>query len=231
MSSTEQTPVVMPAIVDRDPVMFAIGTEGSAPVLARQSKADVEAMLPLRFWSLRAIGQRISSGVERYRRIPRRDFLKRFYQPERIQAAGSDEAIKAVSKHYFRNTKGRTRSGLWRHSLARVKAADYLPEARRFLHEAEVIIDRLVGKGVLELARREAKFIDVGKKGFGAQVTQDKINEHLIREALAGWKVVRLKGGDPSVFGRLDDSQRLLKPALIARLLMARVSRGGCSQS
>ena len=79
-------------------------------------------------------------------------------------------------------------------------------KARRLIHEAEVIIyDRLVGKGVLELARREAKFINVGKKGFGAHVTQDVINEHLVREAQAGLKVVRLKGGDPSVFGRLDE--------------------------
>ena len=148
--------------------------------------------------------------------------MKAFFKPERIQAAGSDEAIKAsLEALLLQHLEAEPEAG----SVAFVGAGPGDPElltlkARRHIHEAEVIIyDRLVGKGVLELARREAKFIDVGKKGFGAQVTQDKINEYLVREALAGWKVVRLKGGDPSVFGRLTrSSQRSLKPALIARL-------------
>jgi uroporphyrin-III C-methyltransferase/precorrin-2 dehydrogenase/sirohydrochlorin ferrochelatase len=79
-------------------------------------------------------------------------------------------------------------------------------KARRLIHEADVVVyDRLVGSEVLELARREAKFISVGKKGFGPAVSQNEINAHLIREATRGAFVVRLKGGDPSLFGRLDE--------------------------
>ena len=79
-------------------------------------------------------------------------------------------------------------------------------KARCLIHEADVVVyDRLVGSEVLELARREAKFISVGKKGFGPAVSQSEINAHLIREATRGAFVVRLKGGDPGLFGRLDE--------------------------
>ena len=77
-------------------------------------------------------------------------------------------------------------------------------KARRLIHEADVVVyDRLVGSEVLELARREAKFISVGKKGFGPAVSQQEINAHLVREAAAGLLVVRLKGGDPWYYSGL----------------------------
>ena len=217
LDRTDACDFITPAIVDRDPVVVAIGTEGSAPVLARQIKADVEAMLPAELGRFARLANAFRSKVRALPEgLPRRNFWKAFFKPERIQAAGGDEAIKAslealLSQHLTAEPEAG--------SVAFVGAGPGDPElltlkARRHIHEAEVIIyDRLVGKGVLELARREAKFIDVGKKGFGAQVTQDKINEHLVREAHAGWKVVRLKGGDPSVFGRLDEELAALAEA------------------
>ena len=217
LDRTDACDFITPAIVDRDPVVVAIGTEGSAPVLARQIKADVEAMLPAELGRFARLANAFRSKVRALPEgLPRRNFWKAFFKPERIQAAGSDEAIKAsLEALLLQHLEAEPEAG----SVAFVGAGPGDPElltlkARRHIHEAEVIIyDRLVGKGVLELARREAKFIDVGKKGFGAQVTQDKINEHLVREALAGWKVVRLKGGDPSVFGRLDEELAALAEA------------------
>ncbi len=217
LDRTDACDFITPAIVDRDPVVVAIGTEGSAPVLARQIKADVEAMLPAELGRFARLANAFRSKVRALPEgLPRRNFWKAFFKPERIQAAGSDEAIKASLEALLaRHLEAEPEAG----SVAFVGAGPGDPElltlkARRHIHEAEVIIyDRLVGKGVLELARREAKFIDVGKKGFGAQVTQDRINEHLVREALAGWKVVRLKGGDPSVFGRLDEELAALAEA------------------
>ena len=217
LDRTEACDFITPAIVDRDPVVVAIGTEGSAPVLARQIKADVEAMLPAELGRFARLANAFRSKVRALPEgLPRRNFWKAFFKPERIQAAGTDEAIKASLEALLsQHLQAEPEAG----SVAFVGAGPGDPElltlkARRHIHEAEVIIyDRLVGKGVLELARREAKFIDVGKKGFGAQVTQDKINEHLVREACAGWKVVRLKGGDPSVFGRLDEELAALAEA------------------
>ena len=209
LDRTEACDFITPAIVDRDPVVVAIGTEGSAPVLARQIKADIEAMLPD---DLGRFARLANAFRARVRALPeglaRRKFWRDVFKPERMVASASDTAIR---QDFEALLERHMRSEPERGSVAFVGAGPGDPElltlkARRLIHEAEVVIyDRLVGKGVLELARREAKFIDVGKKGFGAHVTQNVINEHLIREAQAGLKVVRLKGGDPSVFGRLDE--------------------------
>ena len=209
LDRTDACDFITPAIVDRDPVVVAIGTEGSAPVLARQIKADIEAMLPA---DLGRFARLASAFRERVRALPeglaRRKFWRDVFKPKRLAAESSDEVIQ---QEFERLLERHMRIEPEQGSVAFVGAGPGDPElltlkARRLIHEAEVIIyDRLVGKGVLELARREAKFIDVGKKGFGTHVTQDVINEHLVREAQAGLKVVRLKGGDPSVFGRLDE--------------------------
>ena len=75
-------------------------------------------------------------------------------------------------------------------------------KARRIIHEADVVVyDRLVGSEILDLARKEAKFISVGKKGFGPAVSQQSINAHLVREASRGLLVVRLKGVIPGYLG------------------------------
>ena len=87
-------------------------------------------------------------------------------------------------------------------------------KARRLLHEADVVIhDRLVPPAILELARREALIKEVGKKAFGAAWKQADINALMVRHARAGATVVRLKGGDPAVFGRLDEEVEALEAA------------------
>jgi uroporphyrin-III C-methyltransferase/precorrin-2 dehydrogenase/sirohydrochlorin ferrochelatase len=79
-------------------------------------------------------------------------------------------------------------------------------KARKALDKADVVIhDRLVAPEILELARREAIVIDAGKEGFGPSMTQERINELIVEHALDGHHVVRLKAGDPTVFGRLDE--------------------------
>jgi len=79
-------------------------------------------------------------------------------------------------------------------------------KARRALDEADVIIhDRLITSGVLELARREATLIDAGKEGFGPSMTQDDVSALIVKHARAGAQVVRLTGGDVTMFGRLDE--------------------------
>ena len=240
LDRTDACDFITPAIVDRDPVVIAIGTEGSAPVLARQIKADIEAMLPA------GLGRfaRLANGFRtRVRALPegfaRRNFWRDAFKAERLVANASDEVIRQDFEALLeRHIQSEPEPG----SVAFVGAGPGDPElltlkARRLIHEAEVVIyDRLVGKGVLELARREAKFIDVGKKGFGVHVTQDVINEHLVREAQAGFKVVRLKGGDPSVFGRLDEelaalSEYGIKSSVVPGITSASAGAASLKQS
>ena len=210
LDKPEECDFITPAVVDRDPVVVAIGTEGTAPVLARQIKADIEVMLPQHLGRLaraaQSFRQRVSEALSPGR--PRRQFWKAFFKLAMPHSENTGQELQAslrslLSQHeQLTPPQGR---------IAFVGAGPGDPElltmkARRLIHEADVVVyDRLVGSEVLELARREAKFVSVGKKGFGLAVSQNEINAHLIREATRGAFVVRLKGGDPGLFGRLDE--------------------------
>ena len=170
LDRTDACDFITPAIVDRDPVVVAIGTEGSAPVLARQIKADIEAMLPAGVGRFARLANAFRARV---RALPeglaRRKFWRDAFKPERMVADKSDEVIRQDFEALLeRHLRLEPEHG----SVAFVGAGPGDPElltlkARRLIHEAEVIIyDRLVGEGVLELARREAKFINVGKKAL-----------------------------------------------------------------
>ncbi len=206
---------ITPAIVDRDPVTVAIGTEGAAPVLARKIKAEVEAMLPATLGRLALIGQAFRERVEALDSRARRAFWTRFYferGPLALQA-GEDaaraelDAMLAEGQAPQSGVVHLVGSGPGDPELLTLKA-------RRLLHEADVVIhDRLVPQAILELARREAEIIEVGKTAFGPSWKQDDICALIVSHALAGNTVVRLKGGDPAVFGRLDDEIEALEAA------------------
>ena len=201
---------ITPAIVDRDPVTIAIGTEGAAPVLARAIKADLEERLPQTLGTLARIGKtfRKASYALPFGR-PRRDFWRAFYfdaGPKAV-AEGEEHVLPALNALLDTHLTKPARAG----HVAFVGGGPGDPElltlkARRALDEADVVIyDRLITPEILELARREALMIDVGKEGFGPSTAQDHINSLLVAHAKTGAQVVRLKSGDATVFGRLDE--------------------------
>lgn len=213
---------ITPAIVDRDPVTVAIGTEGAAPVLARAIKADLEGRLPQRLGTLARIGKGFRKMADA---LPmgraRRDFWSEFYFKAGPQAhdvdgeTGVELAIDDLLQAHLssRSTEGR---------VDLVGAGPGDPElltmkARRALDEADVVIyDRLVAPEILELARREATLIEAGKIGFGPSMPQEAINDLMVDHAASGGHVVRLKSGDPTVFGRLDEEIEALEAAGIS---------------
>lgn len=210
VDNLEGSQFITPAIVDRDPVTIAIGTEGAAPVLARAIKTDLEARLPARLGPLARLGKafrRVAEALPHGR--ARRDFWADWYFREGPRAiADSEDAAQAALDDLLADHLARKdRPG----HVAFVGAGPGDPElltlkARRALDEADVVIhDRLVGPGILDLARREALMIDAGKEGFGPSMTQERINALIVDHAKTGAQVVRLKGGDPTVFGRLDE--------------------------
>lgn len=201
---------ITPAIVDRDPVTVAIGTEGAAPVLARAIKADLEERLPATLGKLARIGKGFRRMAEA---LPfgraRRDFWRDYYfntGPRAIVEGENrvEESLDALLNDHLNRS---ARPG----HVAFVGGGPGDPElltlkARRALDEADVVIyDRLISAEILELARREAVMIDVGKEGFGPATSQQTINDLLIEHGRAGAQVVRLKSGDATVFGRLDE--------------------------
>lgn len=210
VDNLQDSQFITPAIVDRDPVTVAIGTEGAAPVLARAIKADLEERLPTGLGTLARVGKTFREMVER---LPfgarRRDFWSDYYFNEgpRALTQGEDALQDTLDDLLARHEAKIDAPG----HVAFVGAGPGDPElltlkARRLLHEADVVIhDGLVPDAIIDLARREANIIPVGKTGYGAHTPQGDINALLVEHAEQGAKVVRLKGGDPVVFGRLDE--------------------------
>jgi uroporphyrin-III C-methyltransferase/precorrin-2 dehydrogenase/sirohydrochlorin ferrochelatase len=206
---------ITPAIVDRDPVTVAIGTEGAAPVLARKIKAEVEAMLPATLGLLTRIGQGFRDRVEGLDSKARRLFWTRYYfergplalEAGRQAATDELETMLAEGETTPRGVVHLVGAGPGDPELMTLKA-------RRLLHEADVVVhDRLVPEAILELARREAEILEVGKTAFGPSWKQEDINALIVGHARKGRTVVRLKGGDPAVFGRLDEEVEALEAA------------------
>ena len=212
---------ITPALVDRDPVVIAIGTERTAPVLARSIKARVEAMLPPATGRLARIANAYRRRVAKLAGTKRRALWARYFGGEgeaALQAGGNHAVARRLEALIEDVVHDAPREG----SVALVGAGPGDPElltrkAQRLLNEADVVVhDRLVGPGVLELARREARLIEVGKTGFGVSWKQADIDALIVAEARKGARVVRLKGGDPAVFGRLDEEVAALREAAIA---------------
>ena len=210
VDNLEDSQFITPAIVDRDPVVIAIGTEGAAPVLARAIKADLEEKLPSTLGTLARIGKtfrKMSYNLPFGR--ARRDFWRDYYfnaGPSAI-AEGLEAVQPALDALLDDHLTREARVG----HIAFVGAGPGDPElltlkARKALDEADVVIyDRLISPEILELARREAIMLDVGKEGFGPSTPQETINDLLVEHGLTGAQVVRLKSGDSTVFGRLDE--------------------------
>ncbi len=202
---------ITPAIVDRDPVTVAIGTEGAAPVLARAIKADLEERLPATLGTLARLGKAFRRAVDI---LPigrrRRGFWADYYftvGPRTFESGGEGEINNALQDLLIKHQSNHDCEG----HVAFVGAGPGDPDlltlkARKALDTADVVIhDRLVTPEILELARREAILIDAGKEGFGPSMSQDAINALIVTHARTGAQVVRLKGGDPTIFGRLDE--------------------------
>jgi len=216
VDNLQDSAFITPAIVDRDPVTVAIGTEGAAPVLARAIKKDLEDRLPVRLGLLAKIGKAFRPMAEK---LPfgraRRLFWADYYFGEGQRFDDPSEALDALlTKHLEQDdTQGH---------VAFVGAGPGDPEfltlnARTALDKADVVIyDRLVTPGILELCRREAIMLDVGKTGFGPSTSQGDINALIVKHAQSGAQVVRLKSGDPTVFGRLDEEIEAIEAENIA---------------
>jgi uroporphyrin-III C-methyltransferase/precorrin-2 dehydrogenase/sirohydrochlorin ferrochelatase len=179
-------------------------------VLARAIKADLEERLPQSLGTLARIGKtfRTAANALPFGRA-RRDFWREYYFNAGPKAMSDSEerVIPALDALLDAHLSKTAREG----HVAFVGGGPGDPElltlkARRALDEADVVIyDRLISPEILELARREATMIDVGKEGFGTHTSQEFINALLVEHAEAGAQVVRLKSGDPTVFGRLDE--------------------------
>jgi uroporphyrin-III C-methyltransferase / precorrin-2 dehydrogenase / sirohydrochlorin ferrochelatase len=208
---------IFPAIIDRSPVIVAVSSAGHAPVLARQLREQIEALLPGRLGALaRFLGRRRSPLHERLPAAARRGFWERVIGgPVATRVLNGDEAgaerelgreLRAAQRN-----NGRPASGEVYLIGAGPGDADLLTlRALQLLQQADVILyDRLVSDQVLARARRDAERVFVGKES-GERGQQEHIHQLMVRLASEGKRVARLKGGDPFVFGRGGEEVEVL---------------------
>jgi uroporphyrin-III C-methyltransferase / precorrin-2 dehydrogenase / sirohydrochlorin ferrochelatase len=237
VDEAEISTFIVPSIVDRDPVVIAIGTEGTAPVLAQGIRSKIDALLPQKLGSLARAAATLRERVAKI--VPagnrRRSFWQEYFfgGPRDAflcgDAASYELALGDAIYAEAKPAKGR---------VSIVGAGPGDPElltlkAHRKIQEADVIVhDRLVSPAILEMARRDAVRIPVGKKGYEPSPKQNEINDILYREAAKGLHVVRLKGGDPYVFGRGGEEQASLTAKGIAVDVVPGITAAlGCAAS
>lgn len=199
--------VIFPSIIDRSPVQIAISTSGTAPVMARLLRGKVEALVPAAYGQLATLAEKFRSRVKQ--KFPSDNSRRRFWEQvfegpvaETVFKGNLPEAEKMLLD-------------LFASEQPSVAGEVYLvgggpgdPElltfkALRLMQQADVVLyDRLVSKPVLDLVRRDAERIFVGKTAGDHPVSQETINAKLVELASAGHRVLRLKGGDPFIFGR-----------------------------
>jgi uroporphyrin-III C-methyltransferase/precorrin-2 dehydrogenase/sirohydrochlorin ferrochelatase len=198
---------IMPSIVERAPVIVAVSSGGASPVLARLLRARLESLIPAGYGRLAALAAAFREQVKaRFRPSERRRFWERVLQgpiAELVFSGRDDEARTALEK-----TLGDTRLAFSGGEVSLIGAGPGDPDlltfrALRLMQQADVVVyDRLVSQPVLDLVRLEAERIYAGKERASHALPQEDINHLLIRLAREGKRVVRLKGGDPFIFGR-----------------------------
>jgi uroporphyrin-III C-methyltransferase/precorrin-2 dehydrogenase/sirohydrochlorin ferrochelatase len=199
-------------IVNRSPVVIGISTAGVAPVLGQAIRAKIEALLhpALAAWAAAAARLRARINVRFAMGPARRDAWRRFADRALAARAAPTQTDLSAGERIVSITGG---------SVALVGAGPGDPElltlkALRALQSADIILyDRLVSPEILELARREARRMLVGKGGNGPRCRQDDINALMVKLARGGQRVVRLKGGDPMVFGRAAEEIEICRSA------------------
>lgn len=210
---------ITPALVDRSPVAVSIGTEGSSPGLARALKSDLESRLPSDLGETARTIKTLRDALKQ----DEPDIAKRQALWAKVLGSGLGDYASldsdAVTTRYnaVRQTSERTESkGGYVHIVgAGPGDPDLLTVgALRVMHSADVVIyDRLVSEEVLSLCRREAEYIYVGKIPGGVSTRQEEINRIMVEKAQSGATVVRLKSGDPLVFGRAEEEFAALDSA------------------
>ncbi|MEJ0091937.1 MAG: siroheme synthase CysG [Methylocella sp.] len=209
------------AIVDRSPLVIAISTDGASPILAQALRGRIEAMLPgaIKLWvsaakawrePLRALGLPAKTRRRFWELFNAKAFASR--------AAGPSDGAFAKLLAEVESSAPMATQG----SVALVGAGPGDPElltlkALRLLQSADAVLyDDLVAPAIIEMARREAEKIPVGKRGYQPSCKQDRIISLMISLASEGKRVVRLKGGDPMIFGRATEEIAALRAAGIA---------------
>jgi uroporphyrin-III C-methyltransferase/precorrin-2 dehydrogenase/sirohydrochlorin ferrochelatase len=237
MDDLQHSTFIFPAIVDRGDVVVAIGTGGASPVVARRVREHIEAILPARIGDLATfIGRWRKSIHGRIAEFPlRRRFWERVVDGPigaLVLAGRNDEAEAALQDIADPSAFAGAQAGRAEGKVTLVGAGPGDPDlltikALRALQDADIIFyDELVSPEILDRARRDAARVPVGRRVGKPGIGQDAINNLLIDAAQSGQRAVRLKGGDPFVFGRGGEEVEALRDAGVAYSVIPGITAG-----
>ena len=225
---------IFPSIIDRSPVLIAISSFGTAPVLARRLREKLEALLPHHLGPLAELVGRFRNRVKAKITgfAARRQFWEQVFDSDVVRDVQANQLQSAAQRLEQLLDKPQRQSG----EVYVVGAGPGDPElltlkALQLMQQADVVVyDYLVSPQIMELVRRDAEKICVGKKAGAHSVPQQDTNQLLVDLALAGKKVCRLKGGDPFIFGRGAEEIEALLPHHIAFQVVPGVTAAaGCA--
>lgn len=205
----EKCRFIVPSIVDRSPLMIAISSGGHAPVLARHLRARIEAWLPHGYGVLARLAGELREQVKQ--RFAGQERARRRFWESALDGAAAEKALagdEAGARAELENALASADASLQSGAVYLVGAGPGNPDlltfrALRLMQKADVVLyDNLVSPAIVELVRRDAERIYVGKKASDHALAQEEINQLLVKLAQEGKTVLRLKGGDPFIFGR-----------------------------
>jgi uroporphyrin-III C-methyltransferase / precorrin-2 dehydrogenase / sirohydrochlorin ferrochelatase len=227
---------IMPSIVDRSPMVVAVSTGGSSPVLARLMRSRLESLIPAGYGRLADLAKRFRDKVKQRISDPRDrkifwENVLRSGVAERVFSGHTEEANVVLEKALASTDPAGPMGEVYLVGGGPGDPDLLTFRALRLMQQADVVVyDRLVAKAILEMTRRDAERIYVGKEANNHAMRQEDINELLAKLAKEGKRVVRLKGGDPFIFGRGgEEIDTLAEQGIPFQVVPAVTAASGCA--